>query len=190
MSFSEKFEKCLGNEPENHILPFFWQHGEEDEVILEELHRIYDSGVGALCVESRPHEGFAKEPWWEDMTLILEESKKLGLEVWVLDDKYFPTGFCNGIVRTKYPHLGKRGITERHLDVRGPVTDGAVILEGWADEDDTFLGAVAVRRPAALPRSLPWNLSSPQSGARNIPSTERHLTTILPVVLLPQWHSV
>lgn len=146
MSFFEKFEKCLGNEPENHILPFFWQHGEEDEVILEELHRIYDSGVGALCVESRPHEGFAKEPWWEDMTLILEESKKQGLEVWVLDDKYFPTGFCNGIVRTKYPHLGKRGITERHLDVRGPVTDGAVILEGWADEDDTFLGAVAVRR--------------------------------------------
>ncbi|MBQ6171908.1 MAG: hypothetical protein IJK34_04640 [Clostridia bacterium] len=93
MILRDKLDKCLASKPDNHILPFFWQHGEDDEVILEELRRIAESGVGALCVESRPHEGFARDPWWDDMNLILDESTKLGLDVWVLDDKYFPTGF-------------------------------------------------------------------------------------------------
>ena len=146
MLLRDKLDKCLNSEPINHILPFFWQHGEDDDVILEELHRIADSGVRALCVESRPHDGFAHDPWWQDMILILEESRRIGLDVWVLDDKYFPTGFCNGAVKERFPELGKRGITEKHIDVRGPVKDGCVILEGWAEEDDVFLAAVACKR--------------------------------------------
>ncbi|MBR7032630.1 MAG: glycosyl transferase family 2 [Clostridia bacterium] len=146
MTVRDKLDKCLNGTPDNHILPFFWQHGEDDETILEELHRIAASGVGALCVESRPHDGFVREPWWEDMTLILEESKKLDLDVWVFDDKYFPTGFCNGAVKDRFPELGKRGITEKHIDVCGPVKDGCVILEGWAEENDSFLAAIACKR--------------------------------------------
>ncbi|MBR3415696.1 MAG: glycosyl transferase family 2 [Clostridia bacterium] len=146
MILRDKLDKCLASKPDNHILPFFWQHGEDDETILEELRRIADSGVGALCVESRPHEGFARDPWWDDMKLILNESAKLGLDVWVLDDKYFPTGFCNGAVKERFPELGKRGITEKHIDVRGPVKDGCVILDGWADEGDSFVAAVACKR--------------------------------------------
>ncbi len=146
MILRDKLDKCLTSKPDNHLLPFFWQHGEDDETILEELHRIADSGAGALCVESRPHDGFARDPWWDDMRLILEESTKLGLDVWVLDDKYFPTGFCNGAVKERFPDLGKRGITEKHIDVKGPVKDGCVILEGWADDDDIFIAAVACKR--------------------------------------------
>ena len=148
IKLKNKLIRCLENKPENHILPFFWQHGDSDELIIKELHRIKESGVNALCVESRPHEGFVKDPWWEDMTLILEEATRLEMDVWVLDDKYFPTGFCNGVIPEKYPELGKRGLTERHVDVHGPVNDGAVILEGWAEEEDKLFAVIACRRGA------------------------------------------
>ena len=103
--------------------------------------------------ESRPHEGFAREAWFEDVRLIFDECRKLGMDAWILDDKYFPTGFCNGAVREKYPELGKRAITERHMDICGPINDGAVIFEGLTDEDgwadkkaeDELLAIIACR---------------------------------------------
>ena len=88
-----KLLNVLEGKSENHILPFFWQHGEDDDIILEELHRIHASGVRSLCIESRPHEGFARESWFEDVRLIFDECRKLGMDAWILDDKYFPTGF-------------------------------------------------------------------------------------------------
>ena len=148
-----KLQQVLAGKSENHILPFFWQHGEDDEILLEELHRIHASGVSSVCIESRPHEGFAREAWFEDVRLIFDECRKLGMDAWILDDKYFPTGFCNGAVREKYPELGKRAITERHMDICGPINDGAVIFEGLTDEDgwadkkaeDELLAIIACR---------------------------------------------
>lgn len=143
----EKLTKVLAGNADCHVLPFFWQHGEDDETLLEELHRIKESGSRAFCAESRPHEEFVRDGWWEDMTLLLEEARRLDMEMWILDDKYFPTGFCNGVIRDRRPELGKKAVTEKHVDVCGPVTDGAVIYEGWADEEkgDELLGIVACR---------------------------------------------
>lgn len=142
-----KLMNVLEGKSENHILPFFWQHGEEDEVLLAELHRIHASGVGSVCIESRPHEEFAREGWFEDVRLIFDECRRLGMDAWILDDKYFPTGFCNGAIRDKYPEFGKRAITERHMDICGPIEDGSVIFEGWADEkaEDELLAIIACR---------------------------------------------
>ena len=148
-----KLLNVLNGKSENHILPFFWQHGEDDEVLLEELHRIHASGVGSVCIESRPDEGFAGESWVEDVKLIFDECKNLGMDAWILDDKYFPTGFCNGAIRERFPEYGKRAITERHMDICGPITDGAVIFDGptdedgWADEKagDELLAIIACR---------------------------------------------
>ena len=39
----------------NYIMPFFWQHGEEEQVLREYMGVIHDCGIGAVCVESRPH---------------------------------------------------------------------------------------------------------------------------------------
>ena len=45
----------LQGKEDNYILPFFWQHGESKELLEEGMQRIYDSGIKAVCVESRPH---------------------------------------------------------------------------------------------------------------------------------------
>ena len=136
MSLKNKLARVLAGDSENHILPFFWQHGEDDATLIEELHNIYNSGARAVCVESRPHEGFAREPWFEDLRVIFDECRRLGMEAWVLDDKSFPTGFCNGYMKRGETHpLGKVAITERHMDICGPIKDGAVIFDGPAEDD-------------------------------------------------------
>ena len=154
MTIKDKLSSMLDGKWENHTLPFFWQHGEEDEVLIEELHNIYNSGCRAVCIESRPHEEFARKGWFDDVRVILDECRRLGMEAWILDDKYFPTGFCNGVMKRGEPHpLGKVAITERHMDVFGPITDGAVIFDGpawddgWADKKagDKLFAIIACR---------------------------------------------
>ncbi len=140
-----KLNKLLAGECENHILPFFWQHGEDDETLLEELKLIRDSGVGSLCIESRPHDGFVTDSWWDDVRLIFNECRKYGMDAWILDDKYFPTGYCNGAIPREYPDKCKRAITEKHMDICGPIKDGAVIFEGWAEEEDELIGIIVCR---------------------------------------------
>ncbi len=141
-----KLQNALQHTSANHILPFFWQHGEDDETLLRELHSIYDSGIRAVCVEARPAPDFGKDPWYEDMALILAECKKLGMEFWLLDDEHFPTGVAGGMLWNKYPHLGKHAITERHMDIAGPVTEAGVMVKHWLGGEDTLIGIVACKR--------------------------------------------
>ncbi len=142
----EQLRKNLAGEAGKYIFPFFWQHGESDEALLEELHRIYDSGIRSVCVEARPHPDFGGESWYEDMELILAECAKLGMEFWLLDDDHFPTGKARGLLWNKYPHLGRRQITERHMDVAGPVRDCAAMVSHWLGADDRLIGITACRR--------------------------------------------
>ncbi len=138
--------RALEQKHGNHIFPFFWQHQEDDETLLRELHAIYDSGIRAVTLESRPAPDFAKEPWFADMRLIMDECRKLGMECWILDDKHFPSGFANMLMREKYPHLCKHGLAECHMDVCGPLTDGAVALDFRRPENGELVGIVACER--------------------------------------------
>ena len=142
----EKLKAALANENGKHIFPFFWQHGEDDETLLRELHSIYDCGIRSVCVESRPHEGFGGESWYEDMALILAECEKLGMEFWLLDDQHFPTGYANGLIEKKYPHLGKRALTAHVVDVAGPVQEGAVMCRKFMEPGSELIAVVACER--------------------------------------------
>ncbi|MBQ4354038.1 MAG: glycosyl transferase family 2 [Clostridia bacterium] len=142
----KKLRSLLEGKTENHILPFFWQHGEDDETLLTELHKIYDSGIRAICVESRPAEEFAQAGWFEDMHLLISECERLGMEFWLLDDKHFPTGIAAGALEREHPELGKHALTERHTDVAGPMKDCAVIVEGWLGQESELVGVIACER--------------------------------------------
>ena len=72
---NDKIKKLLENRGGNYILPFFWQHGEEESVLREYMEAIYNCGIGAVCVESRPHPDFCGPKWWNDMDVILDEAK-------------------------------------------------------------------------------------------------------------------
>lgn len=110
----------LGKEG-NYIFPFFWQHGEEENVLREYMHVIYNSNIRAVCVESRPHPDFCGDQWWHDMDIILEEAKNLGMKVWILDDSHFPTGYANGAIKNAPDELTHQYMVYRSLEMSGPV---------------------------------------------------------------------
>lgn len=104
---------------ENYILPFLWMRGEKEEIIRDELEKIYECGICAVCVEARPHDDFCGPGWWHDMDIVLDEAKKRGMKIWILDDKHFPTGYANGLIETKYPERKKLYIACTTADVFG-----------------------------------------------------------------------
>lgn len=145
----ECLKRVLSGEWENHTVPFFWQTGDDHETLKTELEKIRQSGIGAVCLESRTHEQFAEEKWFEDFAFLLKQAERLGMKLWLLDDKHFPTGYANGKILEKYPEHRQKHIVERHIDVVGPRT-GAILLNAAGEEraaqDRTLLAAVAVKR--------------------------------------------
>ena len=96
----------------NYILPFFWQHGETEEVLREYMGAIYDSG---------PHPDYVGPQWWHDMDIILDEARKREMKVWILDDAHFPTGFAAGKMTDAAPELCKQYINVSQADICGPM---------------------------------------------------------------------
>lgn len=109
----------INGQADNYILPFLWMRGEEEHVIREEMEKIYESGIKAVCVEARPHPDFAGPKWWHDLDIVMDEAKQRGMKVWVLDDAHFPTGYANGLIEKKYPERRKTYINYNVVDVIG-----------------------------------------------------------------------
>ncbi len=147
-----KLQEVLSGRESNRLLPFFWMHDGHHDELPGLIQQVYDSGARAFCVESRPHKDFAGPTWWADMDVILEEAEKRGMKVWILDDQHFPTGFCNGLIDRKYPHLRKWHLIENHIDVVGPARENTILLADTVrpdDDDDILLGVYAYRRVEA-----------------------------------------
>lgn len=110
---TEKIRKVLQGEEDNYLLPFFWQHGEDEATLRDYMHVIHDAGIRAVCLESRPHPDFAGDGWWHDLDIILDEAERLGMKVWILDDSHFPTGYANGAVDRLGEEYCRQSITHR-----------------------------------------------------------------------------
>ncbi len=135
MNHDFSLHPVLQGQTDNYLAPFFWLHNEDDALILDELHRVYDCGIRAVCLESRTHEEFCREDWWSDCRLIMDFCREHDMKVWILDDKHFPSGYANGIYE-KHPELVQWNIVERHMDAVGPVRDGCVYTDEWALGDE------------------------------------------------------
>lgn len=143
---NDTMENILQGNYENHVLPFFWQKGgEDDQIIIEYIEQMENAGIKAFCVESRPFDGFCEAPWWGRLDLIIREAKKRNMQVWILDDFHFPTGYANGNVKN-YPGLNKKVLKQHVVNVVGPCQQLAVRTSQPFPEDKSalFLGAVAI----------------------------------------------
>lgn len=113
---NKKIRQLLDHQEDNHMLPFFWQHGEDEATLREYMKAIYDSNIRAVCIESRPHPDFCGPKWWQDMDIILDEARKREMKVWILDDSHFPTGYANGALKDKPDELCRQSIVCRIAD--------------------------------------------------------------------------
>ncbi|RHR22564.1 hypothetical protein DWX43_21610 [Clostridium sp. AF19-22AC] len=113
---NQKIVNLLENKGENYIFPFFWQHGEEEKTLREYMKVIDNCHIGAVCVESRPHPDFVGAGWWRDMDIILDEARKRGMKVWILDDSHFPTGYANGAMEKKEAVLCRQSLVYQTVE--------------------------------------------------------------------------
>lgn len=126
----QKIKKLLEGKFENHIMPFFWQHGEDEATLREYMKVIDEANCKAVCVESRPHPDFCGPKWWTDMDIILDEARKRDMKVWILDDSHFPTGFANGAVLDASSELHRQSVCKVKLELEGPAGEYRIDLTG------------------------------------------------------------
>lgn len=72
-----RIREVLNEEGENYIFPFLWMHGEEESVIRKYMRVIHEAGVGAVCVESRPHPDFLGDGCGEIWTSFWKKQKNM-----------------------------------------------------------------------------------------------------------------
>lgn len=147
------------------IFPFLWVHGEPEETIREYMEAVHRANIGAVCVESRPHPDFLGPQWWHDMDVILDEARRRGMKVWILDDSHFPTGYANGALEQAGPELCRQSLVRVELGQASPDTPLRVSVEDcavppWSPnqmeqytlpyirtfDDDRLLGITAVKQ--------------------------------------------
>lgn len=132
------------SEPREYIFPFLWMHGEPQETIKEEIDAIYRANIREFCLESRTHEDFCRDKWWDDVGFILRYAKERGMRVWLLDDKFFPTGYANAYVND-HPELRRVELRMEYRDFAGPRTSTGMRRAPLA-EGETYVTVTAYKR--------------------------------------------
>ena len=120
---NETISRLLSGNADNHLLPFFWQHGEDEKTLRHYMAVIQAANCHAVCVESRPHPDFCGEGWWRDLDIILDEARQRGMQVWILDDSHFPTGYANGAMKHRPDRLQKQHIRLKRLPLNSERTE-------------------------------------------------------------------
>ena len=162
------------------IFPFLWLRDSTTRAeVAAEIEAIARCGVNAFCVESRIFSNFCRDPWWELMGFALAEAEKRGMQVWLLDDKRYPSGYANGGI-AKRRALRQRHIFLKRVDVSGPKLLAKFLLrERGSDPADRLGGAYLVpwaygeifclqRSPKAIIRCF---CSSKDTAGRRFPIT-------------------
>ncbi len=116
----DRWKEALTGEYENHCMPFLWVHGGDAERIRILLRELHSSGVQAACLESRPHPDFLGQGWWDDVGAALAEARRLGMQLWILDDQAFPSGHAAGRLPGAEAGLRRWSLVHDCIDVPGP----------------------------------------------------------------------
>lgn len=130
----------------SYITPLFWQHGEDEEILREEIRQMNENGIGGFIVESRPHPDFLGEQWWHDLDAIIDEAGKRNMKVWFFDDCAYPSGFSAGKIRDNHPEYLKVFLDERHIDAVGPQKGSSFIIKAWLEPEETLVAVIAAQR--------------------------------------------
>ena len=118
--------------------PLFWLHGAESKERLESyVQKTAESGNGSFTAESRPHRDWLGEGWYRDLAICLEAAKQHDLEMWIFDEKWWPSQMIGGKVPAQY---ATKVLVAETVDVDGPRT---IDLEGYGGE--RYVAAVAGR---------------------------------------------
>lgn len=149
---NDKVKALLAGHTDGHLMPFFWQHGEDETTLRRYMQAIDETNCRAVCVESRPHPDFCGPKWWQDMDVILDEARRRGMKVWILDDSHFPTGYANGALKDAPPELHRQSVCATILHLEGQAETVTLPLDGLIPPSYPPMGPM---EEFALPAMMP-----------------------------------
>src|SRR5664279_5984971 len=108
--------------------PLFWLHGDDSKERLEMyVGKVAEGGNGAFTTESRPHADWMGPGWWRDLDICLDEAKKQNLQMWIFDEKWWPSQAVAGKVPPRYAAKRLEATT---VELEGPRVVEAEGYEG------------------------------------------------------------
>lgn len=127
------------------ICPLFWQHGENREVLRNEVFQMAANGIRSFIVEARPHPDYLSHGWWRDLDILIEAAHEKNMGVWIFDDGAYPTGFAGGKIKALYPEALKIYLKKYQVDAVGPLP-GSYLDTGRIPPEESLLCVIAARR--------------------------------------------
>lgn len=132
----------------NYLHPFTGLSDEDTyETIEERAVQLKNIGIRSMDLMWHSRSGgmdmhtlskFNDEVYWERISWVADVCRKHGMTFMMQDAAPFPTGAADGLFELpENHHLNKMYLSERHLDVTGPVADGAFLA-------DTLVGAMRI----------------------------------------------
>lgn len=136
----EKSFRTLPMEARRLCGPLFWMHGDENETrerLESYLEIVAEGGNGCFTAESRPHRDWLGPRWYKDLDICLRKAKQLDLQMWIFDERWWPSQSIGGKVPPRY---AAKNLAAETADVAGPRQFEA---DGYAGE--RYIAAVAGR---------------------------------------------
>jgi len=146
--------------------PLFWLHGDaretKDRLDLF-IRKVAEGGNGSFTTESRPHEDWLGPRWFKDLSICLDAAKKNGLQMWIFDEKWWPSGMVGGKVPIEY---GAKRLVAESVAVEGPssfAADGyggtrfVAVVAGKSIGDGIDPDSLIDLGPSVTGGKLAWN---------------------------------
>jgi hypothetical protein len=126
----------LPPEARRQIGPLFWLHGDDSKERLEMyVRKVAEGGNGAFTTESRPHNDWLGAGWWRDLDICLAAAKKQNLQLWIFDEKWWPSQAVAGKVPPRF--------AAKRLEAATVELDGPRVFEAEGYEGAKYVAAVA-----------------------------------------------
>lgn len=119
-----------------------WNGPMDESVIKRDLDVIQSLGFPAVIIEAgyRMKDPYLSEGWFRMVSKAVEEAKKRGMRVWIIDEGKYPSGFAGGKFSQEKPELRMQGLeVARRLK---PESGETLIV----DLPDGFISAAAYNK--------------------------------------------
>ncbi len=143
--------------------PLFWLHGDESREQLEAcLEKVAEGGNGCFTAESRPHNDWLGPGWYRDLKICLEAAKRLDLQMWIFDERWWPSGEVAGKVPQQYGSKYMEAVAQQiegpqQVQIAVPANETLIaVLAGEASDNGVDGGSLVDLTESVRDGRLKW----------------------------------
>jgi hypothetical protein len=94
-----------------------WDGNMTREVIARDLDKLHEVGFRAVTIEAGYGMAgkYLSEAWFQSIKIAVEEAKKRGMHIWIIDEGKYPSGFAGGKFSELRPELKMQALTSQRI---------------------------------------------------------------------------